>query len=103
VIERKKVPISGQNSITTTGDEPVMGPVMEVPAVEPLGEPQVEDMEVENTEPGQPPPPPCPFCGGGLFWMSIAHTNVVICATCHPPASPDVVSKWVRDGVSCGE
>ncbi len=50
----------------------------------------------EDTEPGQPPPPPCPSCGEGLFWMSIAHTNAVICAKCHPPVSPAVVWKWIE-------
>jgi len=109
IIGKKKAPISGHNSvppITSTGDGPVMAPVIpvtEAPAVAAPGEPQVEDMEVEHTEPGQSPPPSCPFCGGGLFWMSIVRTGAIICGACHPPASPGVVSKWVREGESCGE
>jgi len=54
----------------------------------------------EDTELNQPPPPPCPSCGGGLFWMSIAHTNAVICAKCNPPISHDVVWKWIECGGS---
>jgi len=54
----------------------------------------------EDTGLNQPPPPPCQSCGGVLFWMSIAHTKAVICAKCHPPASPDVVWKWIEGGGS---
>jgi len=55
----------------------------------------------EDTELNQPPPSPCLSCKGVHYWMSIAHTNAVICAKCHPPISHDVVWKWIEgDGCS---
>ena len=42
VIGKEKVPISGQNPITTTGDGPVMEPVIE--ATKDLGEPTTDEV-----------------------------------------------------------
>jgi hypothetical protein len=36
---------------------------------------------------------PCFCCKGVLFWQSLA--GITICATCHPPASPDLVVEWI--------
>lgn len=38
----------------------------------------------------------CRCCSGSRFWRSIY--NVVICAVCHPPAAPDLVSGWLDVG-----
>lgn len=34
----------------------------------------------------------CRACNGWLFWISIH--GVVMCSTCHPPASRDLVKSW---------
>ncbi len=35
----------------------------------------------------------CRACRGTRFWVSIHGQEV--CATCHPPASPDLVARWI--------
>jgi len=37
----------------------------------------------------------CRACGGRHYWRSIH--DVVICATCHPPASDALVREWLRE------
>jgi hypothetical protein len=46
----------------------------------------------ENTVQIKLPEYRCYACKGGLFWVSMH--NAVICATCHPPASPSLISRW---------
>lgn len=36
---------------------------------------------------------PCHCCGGTRFWRSVY--GLVICGTCHPPATPELVQEWV--------
>ncbi len=38
----------------------------------------------------------CYSCRSGRFWRSTS--GVVICANCHPPAAPDLVSGWLGVG-----
>ena len=38
--------------------------------------------------------PACSCCGGRDYWRSI-HA-AMICAHCHPPATPEVVQQWVQ-------
>ncbi len=41
----------------------------------------------------------CYCCRRQRFWRSIY--DVVICATCHPPADPSLVTKWITsDGMA---
>lgn len=54
-------------------------------------------------ETGEPTPPPdcravstprvCYRCGGARFWRSVY--GAVVCATCHPPATPELVAEYV--------
>jgi hypothetical protein len=37
-------------------------------------------------------PEKCCACRGFLFWLSVY--GVMVCAACHPPASPNVVRAW---------
>lgn len=34
----------------------------------------------------------CPACDSWLFWVSVY--GVVVCSTCHPPATPDLIRNW---------
>lgn len=38
-------------------------------------------------------PKTCYACGGSLFWTSKLNGRL-ICAKCHPPASPDITAGW---------
>jgi hypothetical protein len=38
----------------------------------------------------------CQSCRGRRFWRSVY--DVTICATCHPPAAPDLVAAWIEPG-----
>jgi hypothetical protein len=50
--------------------------------------------EAEQVLPGADMAEPrrCYACKGYLFWHSVH--GAIICATCHPPASPRLVSSW---------
>lgn len=37
---------------------------------------------------------PC-LCGGTLFWVS--KHGPIICGSCHPPADPKLVVRWIGD------
>lgn len=37
-------------------------------------------------------PERCCYCRGFIFWASVY--GVMVCAACHPPASPNVVRAW---------
>jgi hypothetical protein len=39
-------------------------------------------------------PVPCAWCGGRRFWRSKA--GLVVCGTCHPPATRDLVAEWLE-------
>ena len=39
-------------------------------------------------------PSTCQSCGRSRYWRSTC--GVVICATCHPPAAPDLVAAWIE-------
>jgi hypothetical protein len=39
------------------------------------------------------PVEPCRICGATRYWRSIH--GPVVCGTCHPPASPDLVDRWL--------
>lgn len=38
---------------------------------------------------------PCRSCRGTKWWRST--DGPVVCATCHPPGSPDLVAEWIED------
>ena len=38
----------------------------------------------------------CFACKSVRFWQSIH--GVTVCATCHPPAHPDLVARWLEAG-----
>lgn len=40
--------------------------------------------------------PSCQSCGGHRLWRSTY--NLVVCATCHPPATPELVAGWIDVG-----
>jgi hypothetical protein len=40
------------------------------------------------------PPAPCSCCRQREWWVSVYH--VKICATCHPPATSELVAEWIR-------
>jgi hypothetical protein len=50
--------------------------------------------EADAAPPRSPAPPDgaCWACGRARFWMSTHGT--LVCATCHPPAAPDLVRQW---------
>lgn len=35
----------------------------------------------------------CYVCKGRRFWLSVH--GVLVCARCHPPASPKLVARWI--------
>lgn len=35
----------------------------------------------------------CYCCKGSRWWLSVY--GVLVCATCHPPAVPELVSRWI--------
>lgn len=37
---------------------------------------------------------PCNTCRGRRFWVSVY--DVIICGTCHPPAMPSLVKRWIE-------
>lgn len=73
------------------GEAVVMGTVA-APATPPAGDPAGRAPVHLAPEPGAgplwPPTSPCPVCRDGRFWLSIY--GVTVCATCHPPAAPDL-------------
>jgi hypothetical protein len=36
----------------------------------------------------------CYACGGSRWWLSVH--GALVCATCHPPAVPELVARWVE-------
>lgn len=44
------------------------------------------------------PAPTCCSCGGARQWKSVH--GAVVCATCHPPADPSLVSEWIDPRLS---
>lgn len=36
----------------------------------------------------------CPACHGSTFWESVP--GVRVCALCHPPARPEIVTRWIE-------
>lgn len=42
-----------------------------------------------------PPPKPCGWCGGSLFWTPKGGPPF-ICGRCHPPMPPSRVGEWVQ-------
>ncbi len=62
----------------------------------------VKILSVENWEPRLGPaqeatgPKHCRACHGTRFWLSIH--GVTVCGKCHPPASSNLVARWVGDG-----
>ena len=40
----------------------------------------------------------CYACKTSRFWLSIH--GVIVCGLCHPPASPDLVDKWIEHGAA---
>jgi hypothetical protein len=42
-----------------------------------------------------PPPEPCWWCGGSLFWTPKGGPPF-ICGGCHPPMPPSRVGQWVQ-------
>jgi hypothetical protein len=60
------------------------------------GRKKVDAQQLETarniTAPPVLPTQPCYACGSTLFWVSVY--DVVICATCHPPASERQVKGW---------
>ena len=62
----------------------------------------VKILSVENWEPRLDPAQGatgrkhCRACHGTRFWLSIH--GVTVCGICHPPASSNLVARWVGDG-----
>ncbi|MGA2107132.1 MAG: hypothetical protein ABSH25_05755 [Syntrophorhabdales bacterium] len=54
-------------------------------------EPLVKLIKEKRAEPAGP----CHVCGTFSWWLSIH--NVIVCAVCHPPASPTLVKEWIGD------
>jgi hypothetical protein len=48
----------------------------------------------EPEEASPPPPQPCYWCGGAVFWLSTL--GAYRCGNCHPPAYPELVQMWLR-------
>lgn len=44
--------------------------------------------------------PWCPLYRHGTAWRSVFGPHL-ICATCHPPARPDIVAEWIGEDVAC--
>jgi len=42
----------------------------------------------------------CYSCRRHSFWISVY--GVTICSTCHPPANPSLVAKWITTGEPSG-
>ncbi len=45
-------------------------------------------------------PARCGYCRGFVFWASVY--GVMVCAACHPPASPRLVTAWFWGNVPAG-
>jgi len=48
-----------------------------------------------GTEPGRGS---CRWCGGVRWWRSAVASDVLRCASCHPPATPELVAGWMDGG-----
>lgn len=42
----------------------------------------------------QPPVQPCFTCKSTIWWVSVH--GAVVCRLCHPPASPELVARWIN-------
>ena len=61
-----------------------------------------EVLAVGDSAPSERPPSGprgpviCRACTGSRYWVSIH--GVTVCGKCHPPASSNLVARWVGDG-----
>jgi len=84
---RVAVAKAGVDEATVAEDDPAASP--------PPPEPVVFEM-LSGEEPVPRGTRPCCRCKSRRFWRSV-HGSVV-CGTCHPPASPELVEEWIEIG-----